>query len=324
MLYNRKWRILIYAKPDDPEAAFEITDLRCIFTVKRSTVNPVTTVDLEIYNLNPETEGTIIKSGYAVIVEAGYENGPYGKICDADIAQVFQTRENGTDYKLTIVALEGSELLNAGFIRSTIAANSTPRQIIEVAAMWAADGKIELGTISDNLLKTKLPRGKVCFGTRRDILHNIIEGNQAVMYMGADRKLNIVKPSDSIPEDMTVVLTPTTGLVETPEYTDQGIYISSLLNPSIAPNTLVKIDNSLIRLQKVAIQLPDPNAKQQTAKMMPQESQLDKDGEYQAFTVQHTGDTWGNEWRTSIMGIGRNGRSGMLINVDGSQQDPKG
>ena len=41
------------------------------------------------------------------------------------------------------------------------------------------------------------------------------------------------------------------------------------------------------------------------------------------FSVEHKGDTWGEEWTTSVVGVSRNGRMGLLTAVNGAGQTMK-
>lgn len=332
-LYGRKWKITIYKpayKKDedgnqtderDPEhdAEMDVSLLKCEFQTKATTETAVQIGTLVVYNMNAASEKEIIEEGFQISIFGGYEEGQYGEIFTGDIVQVFRNRENGTDYRLEIVALKGMQSLFANHVRSTIAAGSTPRDVVDVVAQQA-DKKIGVGEVTDELPQQTLPRGKVLFGTPAKYLRDLCTWNDAAYWEGDDGKLTVETVEQEIPEDRVLVLTPNTGLVGTPVYTDQGIQIKMLLDARVKLRSMIKIDNEIIQRQAVQI---DPGTGQQKSDQLPQTAQFDQDGEYQVFSVEHRGDTWGDEWTTSVVGVSRNGRMGFLTAVNGAGQTMK-
>jgi short-subunit dehydrogenase len=65
---------------------------------------------------------------------------------------------------------------------------------------------------------------------------------------------------------------------------------------------LIKIDNSIIQGQLVNI---DPQM-QGKSNQTPQNQIFDESGEYEVLSLTHSGDTWGDDWSTEVVGIGRN------------------
>ncbi|EJP32306.1 hypothetical protein HMPREF1147_1343 [Selenomonas sp. FOBRC9] len=332
-LYGRKWKILIY-KPAykidengsatderDPEhdTEMDVSMLKCEFQTKTTTETAVQIGTLVVYNMNAATEKEAIEEGFQISIFGGYEEGQYGEIFTGDIVQIFRNRENGTDYRLEIIAIKGMISLFMNHVRSTIAAGSTPRDVVNAVA-GQADKKIGVGEVSEELPAEPLPRGKVLFGTPAKYLRDICTWNDAAYWEGEDGKLTIETVEQEIPEDRVLVLTPNTGLVGTPIYTDQGIQIKMLLDPRVKLRTMIKIDNEIIQRQAIQI---DPSSGQQMSDQLPQTAQFDQDGEYQVFSVEHHGDTWGDEWTTSVIGVSRNGRMGLLTTVNGAGQTMK-
>ena len=217
------------------------------------------------------------------------------------------------DYRLEIVAIKGIWDLDCNYVRATVAAGSTPRTQIQTVATQA-DKPIQVGTVSKNLTQTPLPRGKVFFGTPAKYLRAISVENDAHFWI-YDDKVQVQKVTDEIPEDQCLVLTPTTGLVGTPVYSNDGIHISMLLDARVKLRTLIKIDNSIIQRQQIQLDqaqaMTDPR-RAAGMNQVPQTMQFDKSGEYQVFSVSHSGDTWGDTWKTDVVGVSRQGRLGYL------------
>ena len=332
-LYGRKWKITIYklaykkdeeGNPTDEfdlehDTEMDVSLLKCEFQTKSTTETAVQIGTLVVYNMNAASEKAIIEEGFQISIFGGYEEGQYGEIFTGDIVQVFRNRENGTDYRLEILALKGMQSLFMNHVRSTVAAGSTPRDVVNAIAQQA-DKKIEIGDVSEELPDQTLPRGKVLFGTPAKYLRDICTWNDAAYWEGEDGKLTVETVEQEIPADRVLYLTPMTGLVGTPIYTDQGIQIKMLLDARVKLRSMIKIDNELIQRQAIQI---DPGSGQQKSDQLPQTAQFDKDGEYQVFSVEHKGDTWGDEWTTSVVGVSRNGRMGLLTAVNGAGQTMK-
>jgi len=322
-LYMRKWKVVIYkhsytenatsnngvtitTKERDTEHDIEIdvSALRCVFKTNAMRQTPqVSMCTLEVYNMNIATEGDIISEGFQIRIEAGYQEGQYGLIFEGDIVQVIRNRENGINYKLEILALKGTKIYNgANFVKAKIAAGSKPREVIKTIAA-NADQKIEVGEISKNLSEQQLPRGKVIFGDPNKYLRDITIGNDAY-YWEEDGQLVVRKTIDEIPEGHVVEYTPNTGLVGTPQYTDNGINITVLMDCRIKIDGLVKIDNEIIRHQLINVSFDNEGKMQKQAS---QRTMFDEDGEYQVMQVSHRGDTHGDTWVTEVVGMSRNG-----------------
>ncbi len=329
-LYGRKWKVTIYKTAykttknkdgtssitvEDPEhsTAVDVSLLRCVFKVEAAIETQVAVCTLEVYNMNPAAEGDIIREGFQVSIEGGYGESQYGEIFTGNVVQVLRNRENGVDYKLEILALRGSSTFDLNYAKCSIAAGSKPRDVIDALTRNSRQA-ITIGEISPNLSDQALPRGKVLFGTPSQYLRDIAIGNDAYYWAGEDDKLIVKKISDEIPADQVLVLTPDTGLVGTPQYGDDGIHIKMLLDCRVKLLSLIKIDNELIRKSLLSINVGGGNNN------LAQQSQFDEDGEYQVFKLVHQGDTYGDTWTTEVIGIGRNGRGGLLVSLENANQ----
>ncbi len=329
-LYGRKWQILIFKpayKQDENgqtirdaehDTAIDVSNLRCVFQTQQQIESAAVLCTLVVYNMNAATEGSILTEGFQIRIEGGYQEGQYGEIFTGDIVQIFRKRENGVDYRLEIIALKGVLLFDVNHVRTALAAGSTPRVIVQ-AISDNADTPIGVGEVSQNLKQQALPRGKVLFGTPGKYYRDLCVGNDANFWETGDGTVTVKKVVDEIPEDKCLFLTPLTGLVGTPIYSDDGIHIKMLLDCRVKLYTLIKIDNDIIQRQA---QQYDLSGKGNT-NQMPQQYQFDQDGEYQVFSVSHAGDTWGDTWTTEVVGIGRNGRMGLLTAVETQDQSTR-
>lgn len=282
-LYGRKYRILVI---DKNGKALDVSGLRCTFNISKTIQIQANISEITIYNLSAETENTIIKTGTRIVVEAGYDNSHYGVIYDGDIVQVIRSKENGTDYYITLISMDGDSFLNKGFVSFTLSKGMTSRKIAENIASKAKN-PIQVNTISESLSKAKLTRGKVVFGLSTDYLKQLSASEKATTYVN-NGKLNIVKVKD-VPKGKIIVLSPESGLVGTPEQNEYGLSGKALLNPQIDINGMVKIDNSLVRERRFEFgQL---------------QRSLDADGIYRIIKLDYIGDTRGQDWYVEFEAI---------------------
>lgn len=326
-LYGRKWKILIFkpaykkdengntVRDEEHDTAIDVSALRCVFQTQQNLESAAVLCTLVVYNMNAATEGSILTEGFQIHIEGGYQEGQYGEIFTGDIVQIFRNRENGVDYRLEIIALKGVLMFDVNYVRATLAAGSTPRAIVQ-AISDNADTPIGVGEVSQNLKQQALPRGKVLFGTPSKYYRDLCIGNDANFWEDDDGNVTIKKVEDEIPEDKCLFLTPVTGLVGTPVYSDDGIHIKMLIDCRVKLYTLIKIDNDIIQRQAQQYDITGKGNNNQ----LPQQYQFDQDGEYQVFSVSHSGDTWGDTWTTEVVGIGRNGRMGLLTAVQTKEQ----
>lgn len=296
-LYGRKYRILV---SDKNGVALNVSDLRCKFNIVKTVMMQANMSEVTIYNLSAETENTIINTGSRITIEAGYEGDQYGLVYDGDIVQVYRSKEGGVDYTLTLISLDGDRYLNYGFVNFTLKKGMSARDIAS-ALISKATEPAQLGTISEGIGKSKLTRGKVVFGLAGDYLRKISQSENAAFYI-EDGKTNLVQAMD-IPSGQVIDLSPTTGLLEVPEQYEYGVRAKCLLNPRIKLNSLVHIDNSLIRELRIEF------GQVQRA--------LDVDGLYKVIKLTINGDTRGEDWYTEMETVTQAGyMPSMLANAN--------
>lgn len=310
MMWLRKWRVLVTDAKD--EVALDVSDLRITFEVRyaREISNYST---LHIYNLNQETEKRIISEGDRVIIEAGYESEGddkpqrYGKIFDGQVVYPTRSKENNTDYVLTLLCIDGNNLLDKNFISRSLNRGLNQRQLLQAVC----DGgrvKIPIDYASQGLSSQQLPRGRVIFGECKDCIADIARGNAAGYYI-MDGKLHVTKMTDTVTGE-ALVTSPTTGLIGMPTQTQYGASFRMLMNPAVKLGTMIQIKNSeMNEYQAQPGQVATP---------------MDDDWIYQAIEVVHAGDTRGNDWYTNVTGISRYGTGSLAALMTNAAQNPNG
>lgn len=280
ILYGRKYRILVQ---NSKATALDVSDLRCTFSIVKTIQMEANYSTVVIYNLNANSENSIINEGNRIIVEAGYDGEQYGVIFDGDIIQPIREKENGVTYKLTLSSIDGDRFLNAGFVNYSMTRGQNSRQVISSIAA-KAQNPAQLGNIATTLNQAQLTRGKVVFGLAKEYLRKIAKTQNASFYV-ENGKVNIIK-ADEYPKDTIVDLSPTSGLIGVPTQTEYGMSGQCLLNPRLKVGSLVHVDNTLII-----------NRRFELGEVV---RALDSQGIYRIIKLEHVGDTRGDDWYTNF------------------------
>lgn len=271
-----------------------VEDLRITFEVEKTAEEQPNTAVIKIYNLHPKNVAKIKKEYDEILLNAGYQ-GATKLVFRGNIKHVYTYKE-GLDYITEIEAGDGDRDYGSAVMNETLAAGTTNSQLVD----RAVGSFKEVGGTCKGVIqvddRARL-RGKVVSGNTRDLLRDIARESNAKWSI-QDGALVIVKTQGLLPNE-AVVLTSETGLLEAPEINDKGIAVKCLMNPEIAINGSVKLDNNGIKAKR----------QKKKALKQPEEPEgdpvrLDPDGIYKVIKLTHKGDTRGQEWVTQIECIG--------------------
>ena len=278
----------------------DLSALHFTFSIKQADLETFQAAHIRVYNVSQDTLKAIKTKEYTkVVLQAGYEDaGNYGVIFDGDLIQGRVGRDNATDTYLDIIAGVGYQSSQTVY-NGTIAAGSTAQDALK--AVTGAMG-IELKPYNFNPTQ-KLPRGKSIYGMARDELHR--QAATAGFSYFYDKKGNIsfVPLESAIPGTATII-NADTGMVGWPELTQQGIKVRTLLNPLLDVASVFQINNA-------SIQLPSAAPRYDwliNAYALPN---IQDDGLYRIYVIEHRGDTRGNDWYSDIIGLAQNGDTGI-------------
>lgn len=292
-LYGRRYRCII---DTGSGKAFDVSELRCTFEFVKSAYFEANQSVITIYNLNPDDENKLIKSGQRIIFEAGYNGDQYGKIFEGNIIQPLRSKENGVDFKLTLISMDSDRYVTYGLVGVSLVAEQSMRDAVSSCVSRAGlltrqNYGQQTGIIADQ--RISYPRGKVMFGSPTYYLNQIAKSMNA-SYYNEDGVVNIVSPKE-LSDNEIFDLSPDSGLIGSPLQTEYGISCSCLLNPRMKINSLFHLDNSKIEGHRYTPGQP----------VRP----LDTAGIYRVIKITHKGDTRGNDWTTEIEAISQ---AGML------------
>lgn len=284
--YIRRCNLLVGKQSGE---GLDLSNLRIVFSIKKSDAQTPNTAEIRVYNLAPSTAKQIRDEFKTVVLQAGYESN-YGVIFHGNIKQVRFGKENGTDSYIDIAAGDGDDAYNYAVVNSTLAAGAKQSDQINAAAGAMATKGVGKGYIADSG-GNGLPRGKVMYGMARDYLRQSAQAG-GTTWSVQDGKLQVV-PLTSVLPNQAVLLTSKTGLVGTPEQTNDGIKARCLLNPMLKIGVRVKINEEDVAQAKL------PDTTKDSAANKP--ADISKDGIYRLLVVEHNGDSRGNDWYSDLI-----------------------
>lgn len=263
--YGRRYRLEIGNK----NQSIIIDNLAISFSIEKTITEEPNTSKIEIYNLNTNNRNQISNKIFnQVKLFAGYDDPRL--IFAGQITQAYTSR-NDLDFIVYIECLDGQNDYTKTRVYTTLNAGAKDSDIVKMCVKSMSSSK--QGTI--DLPKDKaLPRCKVLSGDIKNYLKTIAKNNDANWHI-LDGNLNIL-PKDKILNDSEgFILSEETGLIASPEKTDDGLKITCLLNPKLNIGSLVRIKSIL----------------------------SEYDGDYKITQLTHNGDFLNDTWQTELIAI---------------------
>lgn len=298
--FGRVFKLLV---SDAKGESLDLSNLRVKFAIKKSSAETPNVADIRVYNVDLEFAQLIKKQFTKVIMQAGYVAN-FGVIFSGNVKQIIIGRESATDTYVDIIAGDGDQAYNFAIVNTTLAKGSSQADHLNAATAAMTTQGTTAGFTSA-LPTTKLPRGKVMFGTARDHIRTIADSS-GCSWSIQDEQIEFVKQTTYLP-GTAVVLTSKTGIVGTPQQTNQGVNLKCLLNPKIKSGRRIQIDNKSIEQLKINFAVPGSPAN------LP--APLTADGVYYVLVVEHSGDTRGVEWYSNLITLNVSVTSNPLNSV---------
>ncbi|RRA01915.1 phage protein [Burkholderia cepacia] len=288
--FGRKFSLIIGQDAGD---ALDFSELRVKFDIKRGDRETPNSALVQIYNLSDNTSKRVEKEFTRMVIQAGYP-GNFSIIFDGQIKQVWRGRDNPTDTFLNVLAADGDSAYCFAKVIQTLAAGSTYQDQVNAALQAMAPYGVTPGYIAQ-LPSNPLPRGKPIFNLARDVLRSVARATQTVWSI-QDGKVIMIPETSYAPYDIPEINSKT-GMVGWPVQMINGISFQTLLNPSLKIGGLVHLNNSSIQQYQYSLNVNDQPA-QGRAQL---ENKIDSDGFYYLMSVNHRGDTRGNDWHSDAL-----------------------
>lgn len=223
-------------------------ELKISFDVSKGNESSANSASITFYNLAEGTRNSIGKELDELILEAGYTpptgGDNVGVIFKGQIRDV-EHRRDGPDILTTVSCGDGDKALRRATISKTFPKGSKVEDVVEELYKELEKEGVQRGQwkFPDNMPPYKRPYS-TCGGCSRE-LDTI--GRSRGFYWNIQNGAMEITPGDGFIGGV-ILITPNTGLIDTPTITDNGVKFSCLLNPEIRPNRRVQIESQTLEM----------------------------------------------------------------------------
>jgi hypothetical protein len=242
----------------------DLSGLRIRFTITKTSDSSANEAKIEVYNTTPEHAALFIKVGTDILLMAGYE-GNEQMIFTGQVRRGTRHVE-GTDRILLIESGDGDQAIDKATVNKTLEKGCTNDDVAKEcqSAMGVPTGH------ADKLDDKPHTRGKTVSGKASKVMDKVIIKHEA-QWSIQDGQLVMLKGSNTRPNAVWLI-SDSTGMLGSPEETEDGVKVTTLLNPAYLIGGVAKIEsayyNAGIRIEK----------------------------------IEHAGDTHGAEWSSKLEG----------------------
>lgn len=241
-----------------------------------------TYMDLRIYNLTESTAARAFERETTIGLRAGYDTA-IDYLFSGKIRNVFKER-NGPDTITRIIARGGTSFAKPT-INETYDKNANVTQLIRACA----DALGYPLVIDQNQFTDIDPyiRGSVLVGDPTKKLDELAQTHN-FSYVLENNRIVVVR-NGSFRQGQPTLISESTGMEGIPEITEVGCDVSVRLNPRLKIGGRIDIQSDLRTFNFSNIYYQDIPASAGS-------------GVYNIFKLEHSGDSWGDDWTTRITG----------------------
>ncbi len=299
---------------DPAGKGLELGALRCVFETHRGDTQSPNTCDVKVYNLSADTANLIyspeftqlsMKVGYGAASASG-KPPVLQSIFQGSIKQVRLGREDQKNSYVAITAADGDEAYNFSALALTLGAGATASDVVQslIKQMATAVASSPTGgsagqQVTQGYLPTlnanQFSRGRTLYGLCRDEMRDFAGANDCKWFI-QDGAVELV-PNTGYIQAPPVLITPFTGLIGTPEQTQNGLELTVLMNPSIKIGRTVQLDYSNINQLRYGT---DKESTLLNTLLAQTSTKLSPSGTYYVMKAEHSGDTRGTPWYTKL------------------------
>jgi hypothetical protein len=271
----------------------DLSQMRFTFRTTNNDADAPNTCRVRVYNLSDKTLNESLTQYDRLILDVGYQNN-HAQIFDGTVRQFRYGNETNVDSFLEIMAADNDIGYNSAVINRSFPPGTTPEQ--ELRAYADSLGVIIDPSAIDYINATGgvmiNPRGKVCFGLTRSYARDFANTFNA-RWSIQNGVMYLIPLTGYLRGDITKVNS-LTGMVGIPEATETGILVKILINPLIKIGNSIQINNRDITRAEIRDQF-FPGYQDITYV-----ANTSRDGIYRVLVAEHSGDTRGDEWFSSL------------------------
>lgn len=223
-------------------------EMKIEFNVSKGLESSQNTASISIWNLKEAHRNAVGKELDDVVLEAGYlppEGGGNVGIIFAGQMRDVEHRRDGPDIITTISCGDGDKAFRRATISKTFPAGTKVETVVEeIFKQMEAEGlKRGEWKFPDDMPPFKRPYS-MCGSCAREMDRL---GRSRGFYWSSQNGVVEIVPGDGTIGGI-VLISPQSGMVDTPTITDNGIKVSALLNPEIRPGRRVRIESDVLEM----------------------------------------------------------------------------
>jgi len=286
-LFNKVYRITSWMQPQkigslDPAFfatignGLEITDLRVQFKVDRQLAKEPNSAEVTITNAAADTRAQLCRKPSQVRIEAGYADSGARLLFVGDL-RYGASKLTGTDWETKMQVADGGRAFTAARANRSFKSPITVHEVLTYAAS-TMNLKLPPEIEQDPEMKAALANGISVHGASQDVLTRLL-APFGYGWSVQNGRLQIIKDNQVV-QGRDWVISTETGLIGSPEIaapdknsTTSEVHFDVALFPELTPGQSVKVESSEIN------------------------------GRYKLIQVTHTGDSRGDDWKTSCKGV---------------------
>jgi hypothetical protein len=234
-----------------------------------------------------------------VQLTVGYQNGPKSLLFTGDIITYTYGKERNVDSFLELLAADGDSFFNQTVVSMSLPAGATPQQ---VAGQLVKAGGIQISQQAIDLLAAtgginpRNIRGQVSYGLARLTMDKIAR-NSGTRWSIQNGVLTLVPITGYLPGTV-ININSSTGMIGTPQATEQGVIVRCYINPLIQIGQAVQLLTSDIQ-QTLVVQseLSAATIGPTFIATVPNNAPT---ALFRVIVAEHKGDTRGNDWYTEL------------------------
>lgn len=265
---------------------------RIDFNIVKFASDTLNTASIQIYNLAEDT-ARFINEGQEVILEVGYSGKIVSVVYKGAINSI--TREkNNSDIITNLMCA------TIGRWRDSIVSKVVKKQKLGDFIDGLA---IEIGLKVNRPVMNQIITGNSFFGSFRDIL-NILGNRYNFSWSDEDGEVKIKYNTESSTDNIKFKFTPASGLLRVPTFTEKGVDIMVMLDPTIKPNDRFELDARFSKFNLGALEFVQRVRGTQISNAYSVNvDPLRFRGRYTIMQCVYEGSTHDNVWQTTIEGF---------------------
>lgn len=265
VLFNRQYKFL-FGQPNAQGKL--ITQLHITFDIEKTDKSEPNQATITVYNLNSESRAELSKPDTQVYLEAGYGDDT-GIIFQGNNLRLTEMK-NGTDIIVELRTGDGEKQIQETMVNASFPAGSLVKDAITRIVDLFPNIAGKSSELS-GLPLTKLATNLIASEPAKAMLDKLL-GSIGFDWSIQDGEFRTVK-KELPSQDATVIVSPKSGLLQSPVKTEKGIQFVSFLNARFRPMRSVTLKDTKL------------------------------DGTYKIIKVNHRGDNETGDWLSMVEAV---------------------